>query len=200
MPRPSNTQQRRTEIVRGLAAAMAERGYAKATIKEIARASGLTPGLVHYHFRDKQQILLALMEGLAALVRRRLDFAARKPRDELFAAIDALLGTDEGVEEDAVACWVVIGAEAVRQPEVRELYEALVQEAIEEFTKRFRAAMREAGRSDAAAETAAMSVMAAIEGFFRLSAGAPACVRPGSASGAVRQIAEGFLDSAERAS
>jgi TetR/AcrR family transcriptional repressor of bet genes len=178
---------------------MAERGYAKATIKEIARAAGLTPGLVHYHFRDKQQILLSLIEGLAALVRGRIDPAALETPDP-FAAIDALLGTEGGIEAEAVACWVVIGAEAVRQPEVRALYEALMQEVLEEFTKAFRAAMHGAGRTDITAAVAAVSVVAAIEGFFRLSSGAPACVRPGSAAGAVRQIAKGFLDSAERAS
>jgi TetR/AcrR family transcriptional repressor of bet genes len=199
MPRPSNTEQRRADIVRGLATVMAERGYAKATIKEIARAAGLTPGLVHYHFRDKQQILLSLVEGLAALVRRRIDFAAIGTPD-LFAAIDAVLGTEEGVETTAVACWVVIGAEAVRQPEVRVLYEALMQEALEELTKAFRATMRSARRSDATAAVAAVSVLAAIEGFFRLSSGAPSCVRPGSAAGAVRRIASGFLDAAGRAS
>lgn len=199
MPRPSNTEQRRADIVRGLAAVMAERGYAKATIKEIARAAGLTPGLVHYHFRDKQQILLSLVEDLATLVRRRIDFAPTGTPDP-FAAIDALLGTEDGVEATAVACWVVIGAEAVRQPEVRVLYEALMREALEELTKAFRSAMRSAGRSDVTAAVAAVSVMAAIEGFFRLSAGAPSCVRPGSAAGAVRQIAQGFLDAAGRAS
>ncbi len=199
MPRPSNTAQRKTEIVHGLAQVMAERGYAKATIKEIARASRLTPGLVHYHFRDKQQILLSLMDGLAALVRARLDSSALETPD-LFAAIHALLGTEEGVETAAVACWVVIGAEAVRQPDVQELYEGLMHEAIEVFTKRFRAATRSAKRSEATAETAAVSVVAAIEGFFRLSAGAPSCVRAGSAAGAVREIAKGFIDAAEEAS
>src|SRR5262245_39973950 len=199
MPRPSNTEQRRADIVRGLASVMAERGYAKATIKEIARAAGLTPGLVHYHFRDKQQILLSLVEGLAALVRSRIDSSAAGTPDR-FAAIDALLGTEDGVEATAVACWVVIGAEAVRQPEVRVLYEALMREALEELTKAFRTAMHGAGRSDATASDAAVSVMAAIEGFFRLSAGAPSCVRPGSAAPAVRRIAQGFLDTAGRAS
>jgi TetR/AcrR family transcriptional repressor of bet genes len=197
MPRPTNTAQRKADIVRGLAAVMAERGYAKATIKEIARAAGLAPGLVHYHFRDKQQMLLSLIEGLAALVRERMARSALETPD-LFAAIDALLGTEEGVEASAVACWVVIGAEAVRQPEVRQLYEALMREALEEFTKAFRSAMRSADRSDATADIAAMSVLATIEGFFRLSAGAPSCVRPGSAAEAVRRIAKGFLDSAER--
>src|SRR2546425_12752043 len=119
MARPPNTEQRRDQIVRGLATVMAESGYAKATVQAIGRASGLTPGLVHYHFRDKQQILLALVESLAALVRRRLRTGGREPSEEIFSAIDALVGTKQGIDAEAVACWVVIGAEAVRQPEVR---------------------------------------------------------------------------------
>ena len=45
MPRPPNTEQRRSQIVGGLARVMAERGYAKATIQAIAKAAGLSPGL-----------------------------------------------------------------------------------------------------------------------------------------------------------
>ena len=51
MPRPSNTSERRKEIVSGLLHAMARRGYAETSMPEIARAAKLTPGLLHYHFR-----------------------------------------------------------------------------------------------------------------------------------------------------
>ena len=47
MARPSNTEERRQQIVQGLLRVMAERGYERASIAEIARAAGLTPGLVH---------------------------------------------------------------------------------------------------------------------------------------------------------
>ena len=56
MARPSNTEERRQQIVEGLLRVMAERGYERASIAEIAKAAGLSPGLVHYHFTEKQEL------------------------------------------------------------------------------------------------------------------------------------------------
>lgn len=199
MARPGNTEQRRRQIVQGLAEVMAERGYAKATVQAIARAAGLSPGLVHYHFRSKQEVLIALIEGLAEVVRRRLRSAAADPEHRLHAAIEAFVGTQSGVEAQAVACWVVIGTEAVRQPEVRELYESMMRQVISEFEAIFRDAMQKQGGSAVDAPAAALATVAAIEGFFRLGAGAPACVPSGAAARAVRAIADGFVAADERA-
>jgi TetR/AcrR family transcriptional repressor of bet genes len=176
---------------------MAERGYAKATVQAIARAAHLTPGLIHYHFRSKQEVLIALIEGLAEVVRRRLRSAAADPEHRLHAAIEAFVGTEAGVE--AEACWVVIGAEAVRQPEVRELYESMMRQVISGFEAIFRDAIQKHGGSAADAPAAALATVAAIEGFFRLGVGAPACVPPGTAARAVRAIADGFVAAGERA-
>jgi len=54
MARPSNTDERRGQIVAALQAVMARAGYAGATIAAIARQAELAPGLVHYHFKDKR--------------------------------------------------------------------------------------------------------------------------------------------------
>jgi TetR/AcrR family transcriptional repressor of bet genes len=178
---------------------MAEHGYAKATVQAIARAAHLTPGLIHYHFRSKQEVLIALIEALAEVVRRRLRSAAADPEHRLHAAIEAFVGTEAGVEPEAVACWVVIGAEAVRQPEVRELYESVMRQVISGFEAIFRDAMQKHGGSAAEAPAAALATVAAIEGFFRLGVGAPACVPPGTAARAVRAIADAFLAAGERA-
>jgi TetR/AcrR family transcriptional repressor of bet genes len=193
MPRPKNTDERRSQIVAGLAEVMAERGYAKATIRAIARAAGLTPGVVHYHFESKQQILIALIETLAETVRARLRAGDASPEDRLQAAIDALVGTAAGIETRAVACWVVIGAEAVREPAVRDLYQAVMQQLIAEFERLLREAMQKEGGSGARANSAAVAVVAAVEGFFRLAAGAPSCVPAGTAAASIRAIAEGFV-------
>jgi TetR/AcrR family transcriptional repressor of bet genes len=193
MPRPPNTEERRRQIVAGLAEVMAERGYAKATVQAIARAAGLTPGLVHYHFESKQQILIALIETLAETVRARLRVGVDSPEHRLRAAIDALVGTHAGIETRAVACWVVIGAEAVREPAVRELYQTAMEQLIAEFEGILREAMQKRGGSGAGAPSAAVAVVAAIEGFFRLAAGAPSCVAPGTAAACVREIADAFV-------
>lgn len=177
---------------------MAERGYAKATVREIAAAAGLTPGLVHYHFRNKQDILIALIESLAEIVRVRLRSGATDPARRLEAAIEALVGTEARVESEAVACWVVVGAEAVREPAVQRLYESVMRRVISEFETIFREALQKEGASEAGAPAAAVAVVAAAEGFFRLAAGAPSCVPPGTAARSIRAIAGGFLRSAVR--
>lgn len=44
-----------------------ERGYARATIREIARRAGVTHGLVMRHFGSKEQLLLAALPGPRAV-------------------------------------------------------------------------------------------------------------------------------------
>src|SRR3954470_3511156 len=66
MPRPSNTEERRAQITRALVKVMAKRGYDGASVADIARAARLTPGLVHYHFKSKRDILLAVLRDLVA--------------------------------------------------------------------------------------------------------------------------------------
>ena len=87
MPRPPNTEQRRAQIVQALARGMARSGYAKATIQEIAREAGLSPGLIHYHFRSKQEVLIGLIESLATLIRGRLDSGVAGPAGDRRVAL-----------------------------------------------------------------------------------------------------------------
>ena len=97
MGRPSNTEERRQQIVAGLLRVMSERGYERASVAEIARAASLSPGLVHYHFKDKQEILLTAVEQLAARVRTRVSTrlqrakGARAQVDAFVAALPAAL-------------------------------------------------------------------------------------------------------------
>src|SRR3712207_4627544 len=135
MARPSNTEERRQQIVEGLLRVMAERGYERASIAEIAKAAGLSPGLVHYHFTEKQEILLTLVEQLAGRVRERVKARLGRvkggARAQVDAFLDAYLATGEDAEPSSVAAWVTISAEAVRQPEVRAAYEKVVRADLE---------------------------------------------------------------------
>ena len=124
-----NTEQRRAEIVNALLSTIAEHGYAKATIQLIAQKAGLTPGLLHYHFKTKAEILVELVKTLAGLSSQRYAaFAesAETAEERLIAYIDARLSRGEGANPTAVAAWVMIGAEAVRLPEVREIYQQAI--------------------------------------------------------------------------
>jgi TetR/AcrR family transcriptional repressor of bet genes len=174
MARPSNTQQRRQQIVDALLSVMAERGYEGASIQAIARQAGLAPGLIHYHFGTKQEILLDAIRQLTDLVDQRFQALSRRaasPRERLRAFIDARLAQGEGGSPAAVAAWVIVGAEAVRQPEVKAAYQEVMraQQALLERLLR-----DHAGDALTPREVRHLCglVLAAIEGAFQLSVSA----------------------------
>ncbi|WNG19363.1 TetR family transcriptional regulator [Cystobacter fuscus] len=195
MARPSNTEERRRQIVQGLLRVMAERGYERASIAEIAKAAGLSPGLVHYHFAQKQEVLLALMEQLAERGRERVKARLARtkggPRARVEAFIESFLATGDHAEPEAVAAWVTISAEALRQPEVREAYDKVVRADLAHLEELVGEVL---GRERARAVAAGL--FAAIQGYFVLSTAAPGLIPPGSAAGTVKRMAAGLLDTA----
>jgi len=68
--RTRNPQLRRAAILAAARSVFAERGYARATIREIARRAGVTHGLVVMHFSTKEQLFLQAVPGTRDLVDR----------------------------------------------------------------------------------------------------------------------------------
>ncbi|MEY3213783.1 MAG: hypothetical protein RIT28_4264, partial [Pseudomonadota bacterium] len=126
MPRPSQVSQRRAQLIRALAQVMAREGYEAASIREIAQAAGLAPGLVHHYFPDKESLLVALTEDLGAAWLTRLDEAeGLAPEARLRRLIDLHLSVDEA-RPDELGCWLQIIAEAARRPAVGAVWAELV--------------------------------------------------------------------------
>ena len=51
-------QQRRTQILEAAAAVFAEKGFHKATTKEIARVAGISEGTIYNYFAQKRDLHL----------------------------------------------------------------------------------------------------------------------------------------------
>lgn len=68
---PSTTndrvQARRQEILRAAAELFAEKGYQRASVKEIAQRAGIAPGTIYLYFESKGDLLIGLMRRLAEL-------------------------------------------------------------------------------------------------------------------------------------
>jgi len=78
------------------------KGFATTTVRDIAEAAGVLPGSLHYRFRTKESILLALMErgiSSAEAAFRTAVAGSRHPIERLRAAIRAhvelLIGGDD---------------------------------------------------------------------------------------------------------
>jgi TetR/AcrR family transcriptional repressor of bet genes len=197
MPRTSNTSERRRQIVAGLLDAIAEHGYDKASIQLIAEHAGLAPGLVHYHFKNKEAILLALVAALAAVARARyagLLATAATPDARLGAFFEARLGLGSGAQPATVAAWVMIGAEAIRQPEVRAAYGAALANELDLLRGLLADCMAARGKAIGAARTLAASLLAFAEGAFQLSAATEGLMPQGFAAASALQIALRWID------
>ena len=196
MSRKSNTEQRRSEIVNALLAAIAEHGYEKATIHAIAEKAGLSPGLIHYHFKSKKEILIDLVKTLAAYSSNRyLQFAesAKTPEEKLHAYIKGRLAKGPGASSEIVAAWVVIGTEAVRQPEVREVYQEAVAAELALAHRLLSACLANQGKKTTRAAQLAASLLAFMEGAFQLASAAGDIMPQGYAAPVAVQLMERFI-------
>lgn len=197
MGRPSNTAERRAQIVDALLTVLSKEGWARATVAAVAREAGLASGLLHYHFASKQEILVALVEQLVA--RREERFAARlanagdDPRARLFAWVDAHVALGPDADPRAVAAWVIIGAEAVREPEVRALYTEALEASHARLKSLIATCLRDDGRSTRGAERIAAAVLSAIEGAYRVNAAAPGVLAEGWAAPTLHRMIDVFL-------
>ena len=171
-----NTEQRRAEIVNGLLLTLAEHGYAQATIQLIAKRVGLAPGLVHYHFKTKAEILVELVKTLADQFRSRyahLAQSAHSPEDFLFAYVNARLAKGEGENPAVVAAWVMIGSEAVRLPEVRAIYQQAIAAEFSLLKGLLSDYLASEQKSVDNVDQLTAAMVSLMEGAFQIASGAP---------------------------
>jgi len=196
MPRKPNTEIRRAEIVAAMLKVMAKHGYGKATTQAVAREAGLAPGLIHYHFEDRREILMALVKSVAAISRQRYLLrlgSSSGATDRLRAYINGRLALGKDADPDAVAAWVVIGAEAIRDAKVREVYQEAIAAEIETLSALIAAFMAEQGKSSAGAAKLAAALVAFMEGAFQLASAAPKAMPKGYAAESALELIRRFV-------
>lgn len=197
MPRPSNRDERREQIAAGLIHVMARRGYDGASIADIARAAELTPGLVHHHFKNKQEILLVALEQLVKRHEQNLEEHLSKagpgPGDQIDALIDVHLGLGATADPEALACWILLSGEALRQPEVRVEFEKAIARTVKRLSSIIQHGVDDGVFECEQVDAAAAAIVATIQGYFVLAAAARDLIPRGSAASSARRMADGLL-------
>jgi TetR/AcrR family transcriptional repressor of bet genes len=197
MANRTNTEHRRAQIVQGLLQAMAEHGYAKATIQLIAKQVGLAPGLLHYHFKTKAEILVELVKTLANQFGSRyaaLAESAQTPEDFLFAYVNARLAKGDGENPAVVAAWVMIGSEAVRLPEVRDVYQQAIAAEFSLLKSLLTTYLESKGKSAHRVDDLGAALIALMEGAFQIASGAPNVMPVGYAASTAIKLIQRYVE------
>ena len=142
-PRPAparpEDESRRNELIAESARLFREKGYDKTTVRDIAAAVGMQAGSWFYHFKSKQEILLAIMEqGMTRSLQEIEAIAAQSlpPRAALRELVLAHLKTLLAPNHDFIPV-LLYEARALDQAErakivaLTDRYEAIWDEVIE---------------------------------------------------------------------
>lgn len=195
MGRKQNTKERRAQIAQGLIRVMSKRGYDGASIAQIADTAGLASGLVHYHYRNKQAILLEALAMLSTSHNSRVDeeLGSGSAPLRLVKFIDLHLGLGAAQDPNALASWIVITAEALRQPEVKAEFTKATHELLRRLEQILNDGVREGDFEVTDVTEASAAIVAAIQGYYMLASAAPDVIPHGSAARSVRSMAVGLV-------
>ncbi len=120
----------RNRILAATADCLVRDGLAQVRMAGIAKAAGVSSGLLHYHFDTKEQLFAEVLTYSSAvsneLTEQALDRAGTEPAQRLSAYLDRCLPSDELLTHDWLL-WQELALLSMRQPQLAsvgdELYE-----------------------------------------------------------------------------
>lgn len=123
MPKLGMAPIRRKQLVEAAIATIHVHGFANATVARIAAQAGISAGMVHHYFKDKDELLFATMRHLLAELRS--DAVARLSRTEdpclrIRAIIDACFG-DSQFNEQVFSAWLALYGNARHSPRLMNI-------------------------------------------------------------------------------
>ena len=98
---------RREQIVRATVRCLAREGYARLTMKKVAREAGVSQGILHYYFADKRAMLAATLTAVSRDLDRRVAAAQSRTTRDPAARLRALVRACLEVAVRRPEFWVV---------------------------------------------------------------------------------------------
>jgi len=162
---------RRQQLIEATISSIGRHGLADTTVARIGAAAGLSTGIIHHYFGDKDGLLEATLRSLIERLRQEVVARLRRaetPRQRLDAIIAGNLAPEQ-FDPDSVAGWLALWVQSAHDPALARLRRV--------NTRRLRSNLRHPLRRmlpAAEVEPAALAVAALIDGLWlhaALSAG-----------------------------
>jgi TetR/AcrR family transcriptional repressor of bet genes len=160
---------RQRQLIEATIVAIGRYGYARLTLNHVASLAGLSPGIVNFHFRSKEQLLAATLEYLVEEYEAFWTQALAKAGDSAAAKVDAMIEADFDPQVNSlekVAVWYAFWAEAQANPSYRERVSRLEARYFDDSRALFLRLIEEGGYAGISPDAVAYGLNAMMDGFW----------------------------------
>ncbi len=120
-PSPSKAEAKRAFLIEQATLCLAQHGYAHVSLRDIAKASGVSLGILHYYFASKEDLLLAVISGYKDSFIQELETAlAAEPLEGWLDRLLEVLHGSLTEKKDIHRLWYDLQVQAMYVPAFRE--------------------------------------------------------------------------------
>jgi len=129
---PKVVEDRRDQLIDAAMRVYSQKGFTRATNKDIAREAGITPGLIYYYFESKEALLKAIIETRSpAQLMTTLPPQALELPPQLFLRMLILRALSIIESEQLIQLVRMLLPEMAHNPEVASIASSMIQRILE---------------------------------------------------------------------
>lgn len=161
---------RRKQILEGLLEAVAERGLQNCNMSDVASAAGVSRGILHYYFKNKDEMISALVEHLKESKFPEFSAQTREAEDPWEQLATSLWYPVQNIGAGGAALarvWIEFWGMAAHHPDVHEFILGLQRQLREHYREILERGVASGAFSDRIrpAQTASV-ILGALEGLI----------------------------------
>lgn len=160
---------RRGQLIEATMKTIARHGYARTTMAHVAKAAGMSQGIVNFYFTTKEALLyetfVHLAEEYETLINEALSASGEDPADRLLAMIETDLGP-QVCTATKIAVWLAFWSEARSRPKYRDLYVNLMNDYSRQVYEICANLVEKGGYTGLDLDKIAAGFVALIDGFW----------------------------------
>lgn len=160
---------RRKQLIDATIRAIGRVGYANATLTHVASEAGLSPGIVNFYFKSKEQLLIATLEQIAEEYSAFWQAAINKGKVAPAAGLEAMIEADfhpTVCNVEKVSIWYAFWAEARSNASYHDVVSRLEQDYLAQTETLCARIIQEGGYEGVSAGDVATGLNAMIDGMW----------------------------------
>jgi len=160
---------RRKQLIDATIRTIGRVGYANATLTNVASEAGLSPGIVNFYFKSKEQLLIATLEQIAEEYSTFWLAAINKGKVAPAAGLEAMIAADfhpSVCNVEKVSIWYAFWAEARSNAAYQEMVSRFEQDYLQQTASLCQRIIQEGGYEEVSATEVATGLNALIDGLW----------------------------------